>query len=219
MTESIYGNKAFLFDLDGVIIDTESQYTRFWSRIDELFPTGVENFAQIIKGTTLTNIFNQYFPDPDVRKEITLLLDKQERDMIYEIKPGVINLLESLREHKIPAVMVTSSNDIKMAQLWRQHPDFHGYFSYIVTADMVTRSKPDPQGYLIGASKAGVSPENCIVFEDSLQGVMAGREAGAFVVGVSGTIPVDKLKAYSDMIVDTLEDIDPESLIIQWKRR
>lgn len=210
---------AFLFDLDGVLVDSETIYTRFWSHMDELYPTGIKNFARVIKGTTLTHIFDTYFPDKDVQREITALLDKQEREMKYEIKPGVMHLLQTLRQRQIPAVMVTSSNNVKMAQLWNQHPEFKEYFSFIVTADMVSHSKPDPQGYLIGASKAGASPENCVVFEDSRQGVMAGQAAGAYVVGVAGTLSADDLFTYCDIVLDSMEAIDIDNIIQKISRR
>ena len=67
--------RAVLFDLDGVIIDSESLYTVFWNDMDRLYPTGVENFAKVIKGSTLPRIFDTYFPDMEVRRHIISLLE------------------------------------------------------------------------------------------------------------------------------------------------
>lgn len=200
-----------LFDLDGVLIDTESIYTEFWHAMDCTYHTGIKDFVHVIKGTTLDNILNSYFP-ADFHQDIVRRLDNLEHSMPYVIKPGACELLRTLADRGIPAVMVTSSNDLKMSQLWKQHPDFRDYFRDIVTADMITQSKPDPEGYLLGAKIAGASAEHCCVFEDSLQGVMAGRNSGAYVIGVTGTIPVDQLEKYSDRIIDSLEEIDVDQL-------
>lgn len=204
---------AFLFDLDGVLVDSESQYTIFWDSIGKEYGIQDSDFAINIKGTTLKDIFNRYFPDIDDQRNIEERLNKFEADMPYNLKPGVSELLFSLKEKGIPAVMVTSSNDIKMSRLWKRQPHLRNMFTSIVTADSVTRSKPDPQGYLLGASIAGVNSRNCAVFEDSAQGVEAGFRAGAYVVGIAGTLPAERLEHHSDILVDTLEDFDIDSLI------
>lgn len=71
----------------------------------------------------------------------------------------------------------------------------------------MTRSKPDPQGYLMAADAIGVPIEDCAVVEDSLQGVKAGRKSGAFVIGVANTLPAEVLQPYSDVIVDNLSNL------------
>lgn len=206
-----FNNKTrigFLFDLDGVLIDSETQYTRIWQEIDNIHPTGVEDFAYRIKGTTLDNILSTYYPEPSTQKKIRLLLYDKEGAMHYGYTPGAEEFLEKLsaRGHKV--VLVTSSNEDKMNKLWKQHPEMKKRFISIVTGDKVTRSKPDPEGYLLGASLTGASPTNCVVFEDSLQGVKAGKAAGCYVVGVSGTVSRDRLAEYADIIIDTLNEVD-----------
>ena len=203
---------ATLFDLDGVLVDSESQYTICWDAINKVYPTGIADFARRIKGTTLTNILSTYF-DPSVHEDIIRRLDEFERNMHYDIKPGVLPLLSRLRELKIPVAMVTSSNDEKMRRLWEHQAGLRQYFDHIVTADMMHRSKPDPEGYLIGAKLCGVSPTHCAVFEDSLQGVHAGHAAGAYVVGITGTVKTEALREYADTIVDTLENFDIDALL------
>lgn len=201
-------NQAFLFDLDGVIVDSEREYTRIWQHIDDVYPTGIDNFTTKIKGTTLPNILDTYYPDLEIRSRVENLLYEQERKMVYSYCPGAKALLDGLRAVGIPMAMVTSSNDIKMRHLFHDIPELRDYFATIIDDHSVTRSKPDPQGYLLGAGRLGVDIRRCIVVEDSLQGVKAGRNAGAYVVGVAGTLPADVIAPYCDEVVATLEGFD-----------
>lgn len=203
---------GFLFDLDGVLIDSESEYTKIWAEINDSFPTGVENFPLVIKGQTLAYILNRYF-DSNKHKDVTNMLNRLEQVMEYRMLPGARDMLEYLEKHNIPRVMVTSSNNLKMKHLWQELPELESKFSDIVTSDRISKSKPDPEGYILGASLCGAKPERCVVFEDSLQGVMAGRCAGCYVVGLKTTISQEKLSPYCDKIVDSLADIDIKNLI------
>ncbi len=210
---------GFLFDLDGVIIDSESEYTRIWHAIDQKFPTGVENFEYVIKGRTLTEILDTFFPDRDTHPKVTDMLNEMEQKMRYRFLPGAKEFIESLIDKDFPRVMVTSSNDLKMARLREEIPDLEGMFTDIVTADRISRSKPDPEGYLLGAELCGASPERCFVFEDSRQGVMAGRNAGAFVVGLTTTLPEIMISEFCDITIGNLSETNPDTLIRQLNHR
>ncbi len=200
-------NIGFLFDLDGVIIDSERRYTEIWSEINVHFPTGVEGFERKIKGTTLSNILSTYFHESDW-KAIVRMLDEKEQSMVYDYCPGASELLDKIGSAGLRAALVTSSNEKKLAHLHKELPGVLSRFDVVVDSGMVCRSKPDPEGYLKGARLIGVSPSRCAVFEDSVQGVKAGQAAGAFVVGVAGTMDVSDLYPYSDIIVNSLEEVD-----------
>lgn len=199
--------KAALFDLDGVIVDTESIYTDFWDDIDRRYPTGVDNFARVIKGNTLARILDTYF-DENLRDEILVLLKEQEESMRYRLFDGVSDFLDRLIENDIPKAIVTSSNDRKMSRLFSQIPDLRPKFEAVITDAMVERSKPDPQGYLIAAEKLGVDPSDCVVFEDSFAGLEAGRRAGAYVVALATTNPRESLYEKADEVIDSFIGYD-----------
>lgn len=133
--------------------------------------------------------------------------------MKYDYTPGAEYLLKRLKELKQPIALVTSSNDDKMAHLDEEIPELRGLFDYIVTADQISKSKPDPEGYLLGAEKIDRDIRNCVVFEDSLQGVKAGKASGAFVIGVAGTLPKETLAPYSDIVIDSLTELNIEELV------
>ena len=189
-----------LFDLDGVLIDTEGVYTRFWDGIGREFNAGIPDFAYAIKGTTLTEILEK-FPEED-REEITRRIHDFEDTMVYVIFPGVIDFLTELRERGIPRAVVTSSDNVKMECLYAQHPHFKELFDVVITGSMVTNSKPHPEGYLRAAEAIGCKPEDCFVFEDSMQGLEAGRRSGATVIGLATTNPREAIKDKADEVID-----------------
>ncbi len=209
-----FNNKiGFLFDLDGVLIDSEKEYTNIWAEIDRKVPTGIPDFPRIIKGMTLVEIIDNYFNHPEKEKKVTELLYELENQMKYEWLPGARELLVWLKENNIPAVLVTSSNNKKMNHLRDELPEAESFFDFIVTGDKVLKSKPDPEGYLLGAKLIGCAPKNCVVFEDSLQGVKAGKASGAYVVGVEGTLPASLIEPFSNIVVSSLADIDKEMIV------
>lgn len=203
---------GFLFDLDGVIIDSETEYTRIWNAIDHEYPTGIENFAIKIKGQTLPEILNANYPSA-LHPYVVEMLNDMEQKMRYEYLPGSHELLIELRRRGMECVLVTSSNEMKMRHLREERPELEGYFKDIVTADRISRSKPDPEGYLLGASILGLPASRCVVFEDSAQGVRAGQASGAFVTGLTTTLDKEALEAYADRIVADLSEIDLDVLI------
>lgn len=205
-------NIGFLFDLDGVLIDSETQYTRIWNEINDCFPTGVSDFAYRIKGTTLESILANYF-SPDVRNEVINMLYARENAMQYEYCNGAESILSELGRRKIKKAIVTSSKKDKMSHLLQQHPEIELNVDTIIDADSVTKSKPDPQGYLLGAGRIGVPPEYCVVVEDSLQGIQAGKAAECYVVGLTGTFGRKALEGEADILLDSLEELDVDFII------
>lgn len=212
-------NIGALFDLDGVIIDSESAYSEIWKRIESHFPTGIENFEKVIKGTTLEYILDTYFSDPEVRPKVEKMLLEEENKMVYHYCEGAEELLKMLKSRDVPMALVTSSNSFKMEHLYKCLPELKDMFDFIVVGEMVSHSKPDPEGYLLASSKIDVEPSRCVVFEDSLQGVKAGKAAGAYVIGDVGTLPAETLRPFADQLVDSLEEIDVEKLMSILKGR
>lgn len=201
-----------LFDMDGVLIDTETSYTQFYEALEKIYPTGVDRFPYIIKGTTLDNILKTYFPEPEVAADVVRRLHEFEADMEYRIYPGVYRLLDILKTNGFATAIVTSSDSQKMTCLNRKQPDFLEHFDAVITAADVTRSKPDPQGYLLAAERIGVPIEQCFVFEDSLSGMAAGMASGATVVSVATTVKPELIIGKGHCMVDAVADVTVEML-------
>lgn len=210
---------VFLFDLDGVLIDSEKEYTKIWDEIDRRFVSGVKDLSLVIKGMTLDEIISTYFPDEKRGADVRKTLHELESEMKYEWMEGAKELLSKLHQKHIPVVLVTSSDRKKMAHLHEELPEAEYFFTYIITGDLVSRSKPDPEGYLKGMKLTGIHPSKSVVFEDSLQGVKAGRNSGAYVIGVSGTLSKETIAPYSNRVIDSLKDIDLNELVTLLRNR
>ena len=193
---------AVLFDLDGVIVDTEGQYSLFWKQIGEEYMPGMPDFALAIKGRTLTQIYDTYFPDAADRAAITERLNAFERQMDFPYIAGAREFLEALQAQGVPTAIVTSSNCDKMACLYARHPEIKNLVTAVLTAEDARRSKPAPDCYLAAAERLGADISKCIVFEDSPNGLAAGRAAGAFVIGVSTSLAAAEIEPLCDAYVE-----------------
>ena len=177
--------KAALFDLDGTLVDTEGQYSVFWGTVGRKYRPDIPNLELLIKGSTLTRIYDTYFPDPAVQAAITEELDKWEAQMDYAFFPGALDFLRDLKAHGVKCAVVTSSNIPKMNSLVRQHPEFNSLFDRVLTAEDFPASKPAPDCYLLAAKLMNAALDECVVFEDAFNGLEAGMSSGIFTVGLA----------------------------------
>ena len=194
-----------LFDLDGVILDTEGSYTAFWDDYGSRH-FSEKDFGLKIKGQTLVKILADYFPDENERKSITDAINDFERKMSYPFVPGVENYIKSLKSNGIRTAVVTSSNLPKMENVYRCHPGFKEMFDIILTSEDFSESKPSPYCYLKAMKLFGAGPENCVVFEDSLAGLQAARASGAFVTALTTTNPEEVVRNYADLVIRDFND-------------
>lgn len=196
--------KAALFDLDGVVFDTEPQYTVFWGAQCREFHPEHPGLEHEIKGQTLTQIYDKHFTANGLKDKqplITRRLNDYEAQMSYDYVEGFENFISQLRQRGIRTAVVTSSNLPKMQSVYRQRPEFQGLFDAILTSEDFERSKPDPDCYLKAAQRFGVSPNECVVFEDSFNGLKAGRAAGMTVVGLATTNAAEDIRPLCDEVV------------------
>ena len=200
---------AALFDLDGVIVDTEPRYTEFWEVIGRDYFPGDSLFAQKIKGHTLTYILEKYFPqDVQTQQKVMDLLKAHQRQMAYPYIPGVMAFVARLREQGVGVAVVTSSDLEKMACLYKEHPEFPTSFDRIFTAEDALRSKPAPDCYCAAAHYFGLEASQCVVFEDSFNGLEAGRASGARVVGLSTSNRAECIASYCDSVIPDFQNVE-----------
>ena len=118
--------------------------------------------------------------------------------MHYDFISGFESLIASLHAHGVKTAVVTSSNIPKMESVYRHQPTFQSLFDAILTSEDFDRSKPDPDCYLKAAQKLGAQNDECIVFEDSFNGLRAGKAAGMVVVGMATTNSAEAIAPFSD---------------------
>ena len=205
---------AALFDFDGVVVDTEPQYTLFWDEKGKKYHPEIPNFGHHIKGQTLIQIYKQFFREPQgLQDEITRQLLDYELTMHFEYIDGVVDFMKELREKGVKLAIVTSSNDAKMANAYREHPELKTMVDFIVTADRVTHSKPHPECFLLGAEMLGVEKDNCIVFEDSFHGIEAGNRAGMKVIGLATTNSAEAIADKCALVIPDFTDLSVEKMM------
>ena len=204
--------RAALFDLDGTLIDTEDQYTIFWGSMARKYRPDVPRLEHLIKGTTLTQIFANYFPDPQWQAEITEGLNAYEAQMRYEFYPGALAFLQDLKRHGVKCAVVTSSNIPKLESVRRQIPDFDALFDRVLTAEDFTASKPAPDCYLQGAQALGAGLDECVVFEDAYTGLQAGMSSGIFTIGIATGHTPDELRDRCHHVITTFEGLTFEQI-------
>lgn len=206
--------KAALFDLDGVVFDTEPQYTIFWGSQCRLYHPERPGLEHEIKGQTLTQIYDQWFSGPLEKEQpiITDRLNEYESNMHYDYIGGFEQMIADLHAHGVKTAVVTSSNLPKMQAVYRYQPDFESLFDAILTSEDFDRSKPDPDCYLKAAARLGANTDECIVFEDSFNGLRSGRAANMKVVGLATTNSAEAISELSDIQITDYRDMGFDQL-------
>ena len=205
---------AALFDFDGVVVDTEPQYSLFWDEKGKKYHPEIPEFGHHIKGQTLIQIYSQFFLQPEgLQSEITRELLDYETRMSFEFIPGVVDFMKELRLKGVKIAIVTSSNDQKMANAHRALPELKSMVDYIVTADKVSHSKPHPECFLLGAESVQVPVENCVVFEDSFHGIESGRRAGMKVIGLATTNPASSIEDKVSLVIPDFVDFNHKKMM------
>lgn len=190
-----------LFDLDGVIMDTETQYGIFWNRTGKEL-LGLDDFGKRIKGQTLNHIISHFDGVSKSKDEIIRELYEYERNMSYDYIPGADEFMKDLHARGIPMAIVTSSNDAKMVNVRRAHPELWELTEAVLTSEHFSKSKPDPECFIKGMEILGGRPEETYVFEDSIHGINAGRAAGAKVIGLATTNTREAIVHLCDQVID-----------------
>ena len=128
-------------------------------------------------------------------------LDAFEVGMRYSFYPGALDFIQNIRANGVKCAIVTSSNALKMEQVYKHHPEFKTYFDRVLTSEDFAKSKPDPDCYLKGAACFGAKPEECVGLEDSFNGLKAVRASGAFTLGLATTNSAESIQPYSDYVI------------------
>ncbi len=200
---------AFIFDLDGVIVDTAKYHYLAWRNLaNSLGFDFTKEQNEQLKGVSrvksleiLLGIGNMKLPD---EKKQELLIKKNEEYLSYvnnmtaeEILPGINNMLDFLIKNDVKFALGSAS---KNAPLILEKVGLINKFTAIVDGNQVTKAKPDPEVFLLGAEKLKMKPTNCVVVEDAIAGVKAANAANMTSIGIGNA---DTLKEANYVFEDT----------------
>jgi mannitol-1-/sugar-/sorbitol-6-phosphatase len=198
-----YFCQAVLFDLDGVLVDSTPCVTRVWTGWARQHGLDPEYVVHMAHGKRSIETVRQVAPQLNAELE-NAGIEQQEIDDTEGLRvlPGAKALLESLPPDRF--TIVTSGT----RRLATRRLEFAGLPvpPRMVTADDVTKGKPDPEPYLAGARMLGREPGKCMVFEDAPSGILAARSAGMVAIALTTTYPAAELTA-ANQIIATLESV------------
>ena len=203
--------RAVIFDMDGVIVDSEPYSMQ--ALIDILRQYGVEPTEEELQrsyGRRVRDDFVDYFSRHGVAADVNMAIAHKHARYYHlaaghlQPLPGVIALLRRLQDHGYHLALASSGDRVKVA-FGMQALALNGIFEAVVTGDDVAHSKPDPEIYLIAAQQLAVPPEQCLAIEDAPAGVEAAKRAGMRCVAVTNSVAPEQLHK-ADLIVASLAD-------------
>lgn len=202
-----------IFDLDGVLVDTAKYHFLAWKKLaDQLDIPFTEEDNERLKGVSrirsldiLLSLGNKSYSEDERNK----FMEQKNKEYVRyisqmderEILPGVIELLNQLKDRKLKIALGSAS---KNSGLILKNTKLQDYFDVIVDGNDVSKAKPDPEVFLLGAKRIGIPASQCIVFEDAYAGIEAARKDGMLAIGVGNR----KSLPHADVLVETLENLD-----------
>lgn len=210
--------KAFIFDLDGVIVDTAIYHYQAWKRLaNELGFDISEEFNERLKGVSRTDSLEIILAHggltlPDDQKadmaaqKNQWYLDLVSRMTSDDILPGVANFFSQVRKANLQTALGSVS---KNAPMILERIGMSDVFDAVIDGTKISRGKPDPEVFTKGAAELEVSPAECVVFEDAVAGVEAGKRAGMFVVGLGSPEVLTK----ADLVAPSLDGLTVEEVL------
>lgn len=207
--------KGVLFDMDGVILDTEKLYTRFWREaagalgysMTQEMALGMRSLSHEVGERQLKAYLGESVDYQQVRNKRIELMSAFIEENGVELKPGIHELLAFLKENGIKTSIATSS-PLDRTKEYLSQVGLVEDFDELVSGHMVEHGKPAPDIYLYAAAKLGLKPEECLVLEDSPTGILAAYRAGCIPVMVPDQDqPDEETKARVYAVVDSLLDV------------
>ncbi len=209
---------ALIFDMDGVLVDSEPLTIRAYVQAASEFGVGLDpqEYVQrvVIEGWLIRSLFEARGGDPAewkalFRRKTEIYSGLVESEL--HTMPGAVELLTELKSHGVPCAVATSASRVTM-DLVLEARGLARYFDAAVTLDDVEKQKPDPEAFLKAAELLGMPPERCIVIEDAPKGIAAARAAGMRSVIVPNALFPSADFTAADLVVESLQQLTAERL-------
>ena len=207
--------RTVIFDMDGVIIDTEpSHHHAFFTQFAELgIPVSADEYATFL-GQSTRNVFQHLKEKYHLTQEVEELLKRKrelfnkafDEDASLDLLPGVRTLIEDLRQHDVQLVVASSASKATIARVFDRF-GLGPYFTHRVSGEDFERSKPDPAIFLQAAAVAETPVTECIVIEDSANGVTAAKAAGIYCIGYASEHSAGQDLHHADRIIQHFAEL------------
>ena len=212
--------QTVIFDMDGVIVDTEPVHRyAYFQHFSELNIDVSEELFTSFTGNSTRNVFqrvNSIFNlNADVEELIlrkrTIFNDAFDHKEDLELLAGVENLIKNLHENGVELILASSASKVTIDRVFRRF-GLHPYFSNIVSGEDFPKSKPHPAIFEFAASLSKAPKENCIVIEDSTNGVLAAKAAGIYCVGYNSIHSKLQDLSKADLIINHFNELDYQAI-------
>jgi len=212
-------NLAIIFDMDGVVVDNIPYHKKAWNKFmtKHGFKYSDKYFDTYINGETneeiLTKLFGKKISKSEIEKYINIKENFYRKTYSPHIKPlpGLLKFLKKLKTENIPIALATAAPQENVDFVLKKTKT-KKYFSVVVDSKDVKNGKPHPEIFLKASKKLHTKPDNCIVFEDSILGVKAGKRAKMKVIGVL-TSNTKKELHQADNFINDFEGFDLDDLL------
>jgi beta-phosphoglucomutase len=211
--------KACLFDLDGVLVDTAVYHFQAWKNLGKNFDYELteeqnEELKGISRVASLDRILTWAQKEASQEQKNKWLIEKNENylELISNMNPSEIlpGVLDFLQEIKAQGYLIALGSASKNAEVILRKTGLISWFDAIIDGNHVQKSKPDPEVFLKGAEALGVSPENCIVFEDASAGIEAAKRAGMKAIGIGDP----SILGEADQVISSFVAVQASKLLL-----
>jgi HAD superfamily hydrolase (TIGR01509 family) len=205
---------AAIFDMDGVLIDSNPFHLRKWIDLlhEHQIPFDEAELPKLILGHRNDSAFRRFFGEQAAQQQAGQLSEELEAKFRLafaphaRLLPGLQQLIDELHSHGV-TMAVASSAMSKNVDFIVTVLKLRPYMQAILTGDEVSHAKPDPEIYLKTAARLGIEPSACVAFEDSFVGIEAAKRAGMKCVGIASSFPLEELRreTHADLVVPSFE--------------
>lgn len=205
--------KGAIFDMDGLMLDTEKLFLRFWKESaaeygynmtdENVF--SIRSLSRKYAVPLLKELFGEEFPFNEVRSRRISLMNEYIDKYGFEVKKGLFEILDYLSDNNYKIAVATATAR-ERAEEYLKKINAYEYFDAVICGDMVKNGKPDPDIYITASEKLGLSPRECTAFEDSPNGIKSAYSAGCHVIMIPDlTQPDDEIKPLLSGIYESLD--------------